>query len=241
MPLQIECSSCGHKGTVPDNLVGKEIQCPKCQCLLVPLTADKMENYAAKVLFASPARPEEPTDVLTVPEEISGTEIPFTCPMCGETYLVSADLADKAIICRNCREPSRVDAPEAPSDTSSKKKSRRRRAKVRVPLEWFYILLAILTLIIGILLGRIFLILMILFQSIGQFISSPFVGYDSVRDIKRLFLWVKITIVTSNLSRRDRNRNPQGTVKGDRHALDTRREFRFGPADNYSAYAGTGS
>ncbi len=147
VPLLIECS-CGHRGTVPDQLVGKEVQCPKCHKLLVPLTADKMENFAAKVLFATPGRSDEPTEVLTVPEDHSDSEIPFTCPFCGETYQVSADLADKKISCRNCREACKVDAFE-------QKKPRRRKSKGGPNLSWLYIFLAALILFIGILLGRL--------------------------------------------------------------------------------------
>jgi hypothetical protein len=150
VPLLIQCS-CGHQGTVPDQFVGKEVQCPKCHKLLVPLTADKMENFAAKVLFSTPGRSDEAAEVLTIPGDDSQAQIPFTCPFCGENYAVSADLADKKINCRNCREPSRVDGP-------AKKKPRRPRADVAPNFAWLYVLLGIVILflgiIIGILLGR---------------------------------------------------------------------------------------
>src|SRR5436309_2003425 len=45
VPLRIQCSSCGHQGTVPDTYLGKEILCPACRGRLVPLTPDKMENF----------------------------------------------------------------------------------------------------------------------------------------------------------------------------------------------------
>ena len=77
MPLQIQCSACGHVGTVPDNYVGREIQCPKCRLLLVPLTPDKMESYAAKVLFATPAPPSSAAAEEVIEQEPAGPEIPF--------------------------------------------------------------------------------------------------------------------------------------------------------------------
>jgi hypothetical protein len=143
VPLQIQCSACGHRGTVPDSYVGKEIQCPKCQCLLVPLTADKMENYAAKVLFAAQARSEE-----VIKEETSGPEIPFACPFCGEAYQVSEDLAGKKITCRNCREPCKVDKRKG-------KKTRKSKARYPAHLLWICVLLSLFFLAIGLLLGRL--------------------------------------------------------------------------------------
>jgi hypothetical protein len=144
VPLQIQCSACGHQGTVPDHYVGKEVQCPKCQCLLVPLTADKMENYAAKVLFAAQARSEE-----VIREEAPGPEIPFACPFCGEAYQVSEDLAGKKITCRNCREACKV-------DKRKEKKARKRKTGYPSNLVWIYILLSLVFLMIGLFLGRLF-------------------------------------------------------------------------------------
>jgi hypothetical protein len=129
---------------VPDSYVGKEIQCPKCQRLLVPLTPDKMESYAAKVLFAAPARGEE-----VAAEPPVGPEIPFSCPFCGEAYQVSEDLAGKKITCRNCREPCKVDSPKA------KKKSRRTKPRVSWRLAGLGVLLALVFILIGYLIGRI--------------------------------------------------------------------------------------
>ncbi len=145
MPLQIQCSCCGHKGTVPDSFVGREIQCPKCQCVLVPLTEDKMESFAAKVLFATPAAGGEEV----VQEGASGPEILFACPFCGEAYQVSEDLAGKKITCRNCREPCKVDAPA--------KKKKKRRARGNVPWTTIGIgaVVAVLFLVLGIMLGRL--------------------------------------------------------------------------------------
>ena len=144
MPLEIQCSSCGHKGTVPDTFVGREVQCPKCQCLLVPLTAEKMESFAAKVLFSTPAAGAEEV----VQEEVKGPEILFACPFCGEAYQVSEDLAGKKITCRNCREPCKVDAP------AKKKKKRRIRAKVNWQTIGICVVVAVFFLLLGLLLGR---------------------------------------------------------------------------------------
>jgi len=76
---------------------------------------EKLEREAAKMLFQAPAAKEEPA----APAQPQGPEIAFVCPFCNEEYQVSEDLAGKKITCRNCREPSRVDA----------KKPRRRGAK----------------------------------------------------------------------------------------------------------------
>ena len=107
MPLQIVCSTCGHKDTVPDSLVGTEVHCPKCHALLVPLTPDKLENFAAKVLFAAPATIQSEE---VIREDVNGPEIDFVCPFCGDAYRVSAELAGKKITCRSCREPCRKNA-----------------------------------------------------------------------------------------------------------------------------------
>jgi len=149
VPLQIQCSSCGHQGTVPDSYLGKEILCPKCQRLLVPLTPDKMESYAAKVLFAAPglAARAEDRDVVEQQEPPTGAEVPFTCPSCGAAYQVSEELAGKKINCRNCQEPCRVHSP--------KPNKRPRRQESFRPFVWFAVLLSLLFIAIGFLLGRL--------------------------------------------------------------------------------------
>jgi hypothetical protein len=128
---------------VPDSSVGKEIQCPQCQALLVPLTPEKMENYAAKVLFAAQARAEE-----IIQPTAAGPEIPFACPFCGEIYQVSEDLAGKKITCRNCRVPSNV-------ETNTAKKRRRPKAGKSWHPVWLSIALGLLFILLGFLIGRI--------------------------------------------------------------------------------------
>jgi hypothetical protein len=66
-----------------------------------------LEIEAAKIIFSTPAKPEQDQVVLAAPQ---GPEIPFVCPFCNETYQVSEELAGKKINCRNCREACRVDA-----------------------------------------------------------------------------------------------------------------------------------
>jgi hypothetical protein len=134
---------------VPDHYVGKEVLCPSCHKALVPLTPDKMESYAAKVLFSAPAqRAPAPTQEV-VREEATGPEIPFACPLCGETYQVSEELVGKRITCRNCRELCKVNAP-APKQKRSSQPSR---------LPWLALclgmLLAALFVAIGFIMGRI--------------------------------------------------------------------------------------
>jgi uncharacterized paraquat-inducible protein A len=143
MPLQIECSSCGYQGTIPDSSVGTEIQCPRCHMRLVPLTQDKMENFAAKVLFATQVKKEE-----VIQPEPEGPEIPFVCPFCGEAYQVSEDLAGKKITCRNCREPCKVDEP-------TPKKKRVPKASSSWQLVWLCLFLSLVSFLVGFLLGRI--------------------------------------------------------------------------------------
>lgn len=143
MPLQIECSTCGHKSTVGDDNVGRSIPCPQCRTLLVPLTPDKLENYAAKVLFAAPAATEE-----VIREEATGPEIGFVCPFCMEAYEVSADLAGKQIICRNCRQPSKVEGGAKP------RKPRRARSTFSLAVVWLGILLSVFCFLAGYLVGR---------------------------------------------------------------------------------------
>ena len=147
MPLQIECA-CGHKGTVPDEYVGREIRCPRCKTVLVPLTQDKMENFAARVLFAAPSQKEEAApEIISAPS--NSPEITYTCPFCRESYPVSVELAGKAISCRNCREPGRVDEVEPePKPRKRRTRGERRRALI-------VILVALLFLAVGILLGRL--------------------------------------------------------------------------------------
>jgi hypothetical protein len=111
--------------------------------LLVPLTADKMENYAAKILFAAPAQAEE-----VIQEAPDGPEIPFACPFCGEAYQVSEDLAGKKITCRNCREPCKVEKPTT-------KKRRRKKPRQSWQLVGLCIFLSLLFLLIGLILGQI--------------------------------------------------------------------------------------
>ena len=147
VPLQIECA-CGHRATVPDEYVGKEIQCPRCKKLLIPLTHDKMENFAARVLFAAPSQKAEPAEEI-IPAPGVGPEITFTCPFCNESYQVSQDLAGKKISCRNCREPCKVDElEEAPRRPKKRDKSAHRGI-------WAWLLVALLILVVGILLGRL--------------------------------------------------------------------------------------
>ena len=140
--LEIECSTCGHKGTVPDSFLGQKVQCPGCQTMLVPLTPDKMEAYAAKVLFASKPGPEE-----VIPAQAEGPEILFECPFCGDSYLVSVELAGKPIRCRSCREMCRVDEPE-----DEPVKRRRRRRKIKYSLRFVLICIAI-AFLMGLLMG----------------------------------------------------------------------------------------
>jgi hypothetical protein len=147
VPLQIECA-CGHRGTVPDEYVGKEIQCPRCKKLLIPLTQDKMENFAARVLFAAQAHKDEAAEQI-IPAEAVGPEISFTCPFCSETYQVSAELAGKKISCRNCRQPFKVDELDNEPHLPEKRGKRKRRG------AWVWIVVALLFLAIGILLGRL--------------------------------------------------------------------------------------
>jgi DNA-directed RNA polymerase subunit RPC12/RpoP len=144
VPLLIQCSACGNRGTVPDDYAGKEIRCPRCQKLLVPLTPDKMETYAAKILFSARARGEE-----IIREAVTGPEIPFACPFCGEAYQVSADLAGKQITCRNCRQACNVPAPEP------KKKTRRKNANVSWGLVAFCVFLSLVSIVLGLLLSRL--------------------------------------------------------------------------------------
>jgi hypothetical protein len=134
---------------VPDSFVGKEVQCPKCRRLLVPLTPEKMENYAAKVLFAAQADPRQARGEEIIREEAAGPEIPFACPFCGEAYQVSEDLAGKKITCRNCREPCKVDSPK------TTKKTRRNRSKFSWQMVWLGALLALVFILIGFLMGRV--------------------------------------------------------------------------------------
>jgi len=162
VPLQIQCSSCGHLGTVPDKLVGKEIQCPKCQKVLVPLTQEKMENFAAKVLFAAQGQPKEET-IEAIPAEVVGPEVLFVCPFCHEEYNVSADLAGKKITCRNCREPCKVDDGTVDDDdddeveeTPKRKKRRGKKSPFPHQLLWLCVFLSLFFLLVGLLLGRIF-------------------------------------------------------------------------------------
>ena len=155
MPHLIECS-CGHQGTVPDQLVGKEIQCPKCHKLLVPLTADKMDNFAAKVLFASPgAQPDEPDN--RCPDgsrryHRTGNSLYLPDVRRAAYQVKRVNWPTRAIICRNCREPLEgSNALENRSEPPSKKKLRERRTKVAVAhLSCFTSLSGIFYLIIGI-------------------------------------------------------------------------------------------
>jgi hypothetical protein len=71
---------------------------------------EKLEREAAKMIFSAPADAAEEEVVRAEPQ---GPEIPFTCPFCDDSYLVSAELAGKKINCRSCREPCRVDEPKA--------------------------------------------------------------------------------------------------------------------------------
>jgi hypothetical protein len=71
---------------------------------------EKLEREAVKIIFSAPAKAAEEV----VRAEPQGPEIPFVCPFCNEAYQVSEDLAGKVINCRNCREPSRVDAKKTP-------------------------------------------------------------------------------------------------------------------------------
>ncbi len=147
VPLQIECA-CGHRATVPDEYVGKEIQCPRCKKLLIPLTHDKMENFAARVLFAAQARKDESAEEV-IPAAGVGPEVTFTCPFCNETYQVSQELAGKKINCRNCRQPCKVDELEETPKPPKKK------ARPESHGAWAWILVALLILVVGILLGRL--------------------------------------------------------------------------------------
>jgi hypothetical protein len=147
VPLQIECA-CGHRGTVPDEYVGKEIQCPSCKKLLIPLTQDKMENFAARVLFAAPARKDDSAEEI-IPAAEFGPQITFTCPFCSETYQVSVELAGKKISCRNCGQPFKVDEIDKEPHLHEKKGKRKRHD------AWMWIVVALLFLAIGILLGRL--------------------------------------------------------------------------------------
>jgi len=76
---------------------------------------EKLERDAAKILFSTPTKPEEPVAAATP----KGPEIEFVCPFCNETYQVSVDLAGKKINCRNCREPCRVDSIKSTSEPRS--------------------------------------------------------------------------------------------------------------------------
>jgi hypothetical protein len=143
MSLQIVCSSCGYQGMIPDGSVGTEMPCPQCRMRLVPLTPDKMENFAAKVLFASQGQKEE-----VIRPEAEGPEVPFICPFCGEAYQVSEDLAGKKITCRNCREPCKVDEPKP-------KKVRVPKARFSWTLVWLCVFLSAFSFLVGFLLGRI--------------------------------------------------------------------------------------
>jgi hypothetical protein len=148
VPLQIQCSSCGHLGTVPDEYIGREIQCPQCRTVLVPLTQDKMESFAAKVLFSTPVRREETAEAV-IESAPSGPEISFTCPFCSESYQVSKELEGKKIACRNCHEPSRVESAHA------KKKTPPEKPASSWPLIAIGVGAAVFLMIIGFILGQV--------------------------------------------------------------------------------------
>jgi hypothetical protein len=78
------------------------------------MASEEEEREAAKLLFGATAKTEEEV----ARGESDDVEIPFVCPFCNETYLVSAELAGKKINCRNCREPCRVEGgkKEVPED-----------------------------------------------------------------------------------------------------------------------------
>lgn len=117
---------------------------------MVPLTQDKMESYAAKVLFAAPVQHEDKiVEEVIATAKGDGREVPFTCPFCSESYQVSADLAGKKITCRNCREACKVDDP-------NKKPPRTKKSRPANYQTWVYVALTLVTLIVGILIGRLF-------------------------------------------------------------------------------------
>jgi hypothetical protein len=93
MHIPFVCPSCSHKMKVPESFAGKKVKCLQCTAVaLVPVPEPAPAGAAA----TEPAPP---------------ANIAFTCPSCGSTFDVAADLAGKTIRCRECEEWERVPLP----------------------------------------------------------------------------------------------------------------------------------
>jgi len=122
MPVVVTCSGCQGKLTVPDQIVGKPVKCPRCGQVVrtgaagTPAAAPKAQPAAspqpaaARAAAAAPqaATPKAPADTPNL--------LTVTCAGCQQKLKARADLAGKAIKCPRCGKAVKVPAPQPAED-----------------------------------------------------------------------------------------------------------------------------
>ena len=79
--MKISCVFCGKNLEAPDDAIGKKGKCPGCGEILDIQSVDSVPK-----------------------EEMVDGRIQFTCSRCAKQYSVSKRLANKKIICPNCKK-----------------------------------------------------------------------------------------------------------------------------------------
>jgi phage FluMu protein Com len=79
--MNICCVFCGKKLEAPDNAIGKRGKCPRCGEIFDIQSFDPVPSV-----------------------ETVDSRIKFTCSKCAKQYSVSKRLANKKIVCPNCKK-----------------------------------------------------------------------------------------------------------------------------------------
>lgn len=88
MPIQADCSSCGHSFQASSKYAGKKVKCPECkEPLTLPAAKSKAKASSKK----------------------NAAKITLKCK-CGQKFNAKAELAGKKIKCPKCEQPIRVPA-----------------------------------------------------------------------------------------------------------------------------------
>jgi HEAT repeat protein/DNA-directed RNA polymerase subunit RPC12/RpoP len=104
MAIQLSCSACGNRASVPDDLQGQQVKCLECgAALLVPATSPPATGSFD---FDSPKPSASATNrakaFVRLQRQFEGNSFPFHCPQCGTVVELGIRVAPVVRKCPGC-------------------------------------------------------------------------------------------------------------------------------------------
>ena len=110
--IRFVCTLCGEEIDVRDQLSGRQIKCPKCNCVrLVPDKSPKIKFHckscgqrirAAQIHAGKKGKCPKCKKLIVIPSHQEGSTVTLVCPICNETIHVPEGSRKEFIECPKC-------------------------------------------------------------------------------------------------------------------------------------------